>query len=155
MLEKLGPEHFRNAEPARASHQFKGVAGLQRARHIHRQVKTTVAVLGHEFARMGKTHGGVEFVTGLARLRDTQGTVGKLQRVADPHLRLKQTGQAQVFPRAAPGQGIVDAAETGVGAGLAPERVMFTGVGVNRFIEATMHRALPVCRLKSWGMRVT
>lgn len=140
MLEKLGPEHFRNAEPARASHQFKGVAGLQRAGHIHRQVKTTAAVLDHEFARMGKTHGRIELVTGLARLCDAQGTVGKLQHVADPHLRLKQTRQAQVFPQATPRQAVIDAVQSDLGAGLAPKRVMFTGVGVDGFVEATMHR---------------
>lgn len=113
---------------------------MQRAGYLHRQVKTAAAVLGHELAGMGETHGGVEFVTGFARLRDTQGTAGKLQHVAHPHPGFEQTGQAQVFTQTAPGQRIVDATQPGVGAGLAPERVVFARVGIDRLVKAAMHR---------------
>jgi len=89
---------------------------------------------------MGKTHGRIELVTGLARLRNTQGTVGKLQHVAHPHIALQQTHQAQVFTQAAPGQAVVDAGQPRVGTGLAPKRVVFTGVGIDGFVEAAMHR---------------
>jgi triacylglycerol lipase len=140
VLEQLGSEHFRNAEATWTRHQFKGFTSLQRARDIDRQVKTTAALLRHQLARMGKTHGCVELETGLARLRNPQGTAGKLQQVTDPQLRLKQTRKTQVFTQAAPGQTIVDAAQTGISTGLAPKGVMLARVGVDRFVEAAMHR---------------